>query len=163
MFRYRRSSIALLAAGVALVACSSARAQALWTLTLDNPDQTVVAGTAGTLVFTGSIQNTDPAQALNLLGDAFTTGVWDVTLTLMEDPAFTAFLTSPGAVDAGMSYTGPLFDLTYTASTPPATAPPYDGSFRVDTDGTPNSLAAAFTLAVQPAGGGAVPEPGTLA
>jgi hypothetical protein len=149
----------LLSFGLLLSSCCVTGAQVLWNMSLDSPDPIVAAGTTGMIVFTGAIQNTDASQTLTLSGDAFSTGLWDSTLTLAEDPAFIAFLNGPRTIAAGMSYTGALFDLNYSASTPSAILPPYDGSFRVDTDGSPNSLAAPFTLKVTPQ---ANPEPGNL-
>ncbi len=122
--------------------------QTLWNLTLNNPNQTVKWGTAGTAVFTGTIQNTDSSQMLTLNGDVLTTGVWDSMLTLTEDPAFTAFRNSVGALAAGNSYTGPLFDVTYTVNAPLRMS--YDGAMRIDASGNPSSLLVPFTLSIIP-------------
>ncbi len=153
-----------------------ATAQALWSLSLNQPDWSVQAGTADTLTFTGVIANTDTSQTLDLEGDAFTTGVFDSSLSLEDAPDFDAFLNNTGSLGPGQEYSGALFTLTTAANTPEAESPPYDGTFVVMTDGAPPSLSAPFTLTVQGTssgsggngGGGSntppgVPEPGSAA
>lgn len=138
----------------------AAHAQAAWMLSLTNPNASVVAGTSGSVVCSGIIQNTDPFQTLNLFGDALTTGNWDSSLTVSEDPVWLAFLGGGGSLGPGASYNGPLFDVAYLDTTPAASAPPYDGMIRIDTDGSPPSDSAGFTLSVS---GQVVPEGNSLA
>lgn len=128
-----------------------AKAQnALWSFTLTNPNQTVVAGTSGTVVYSGTITNNDTSNVLNINGDSFSTGTWDASLSLSEDPAFVNFLLNTGSLNPGQSYTGALFDVTYLTSTPATTNNPYNGAFEIDTDGNPNSIQQGFSLHVSP-------------
>lgn len=134
------------------------RAQnALWSLTLANPIQSVLQGSSGTTVYNGTITNTDTASVLNLSGDSFSTGTWDPTLSISEDPSFTNFLLNTGFLNPGNSYSGALFDISYTSATP---ANNYTGSFSVNTDGSPNTLTSNFGFNVQP--NASTPEAGTL-
>ncbi|CCW35940.1 hypothetical protein CTKA_01961 [Chthonomonas calidirosea] len=124
---------------------------AIWSLVLTNPNQTVVAGTSGTVVYSGTITNLDSTNVLNLSGDSFSTGTWDPSLSVTEDPAFFNFLLNTGSLNPGDSYSGALLDVTYTSSTP-ATAMnnPYAGTFTISTDGNPNDQTQNFTLNVKP-------------
>jgi hypothetical protein len=163
MLHTKSIAAAALAALFIALGRTSVQAQALWSLSLDDPNQAVQAGTAGTIIFTGAIDNLDSSLVLNFFGDSISTGNWDPTLNVVEDPSFLSFLNSPGFLDPGTSYVGALIDLSYTSLTPPAFAPPYDGTFQVNTDGIYSSLSVPFTLSVEPQVGGSTPEPGSLA
>lgn len=163
MLTYRRIAAIVLGAGLILAALPSAQAQVLWSLTLDNPNQSFTMGTAGTLIFTGTIRNNGSRGDLNLFGDSLTTGSWNSSLTLLESTSFLDFLNNNGTLASGQSYAGALFTAVYTAATPAAVTPPYNASFFVATDGLPSSLGASVTIRALPSVvGGSAPEPSSL-
>lgn len=158
--RLRMTYLAAVVLTMAALTAAPASAQSDFSLTLDSPNQTVAQG--GTLTFTGTVSNTS-GQAQPPSGFSVSYGAnYPSYFTFAYGPSLPYSFTASGA---GASYSGVLFTLKASSTTPVGYygSPYYTTAFNVSlhdqTAGTfSNQTSAPFSVTVTPA-----PEPSQAA